>query len=384
MSREFLDLEMERLWTRVWQVACREEEIANAGDYFEYTIGDQSILVVRSDDLLDQRASTTTACIAARGSRRAPATSRRPDPLPATTRWRYALDGRARRGRRPRRVRRACPTTSRLGAVRAECWGGFVFVNADADAEPLLDFLDPLPKLLDPYHLDQMRFRSYQTTILPANWKVVVDAFNEGYHVQGAHAQMLPWTDDVEHRLRAVRDARALRPAAERAPRAAAEPATRPARRRVSTRARSSARWSPASAARSCGRSARSSTSCARPTPPGELLAAYQKRRKELLAARGLDVSEFDAELMTSADDVYWFPNLVGPIYPGSAILFRVRPNGLDPDSAIKDTWVLEWPRPVARLADAEAQVLRRLARARLGRDHRPRTTRTCSRCRPA
>jgi hypothetical protein len=49
---------------------------------------------------------------------------------------------------------------------------------------------------------------------------------------------------------------------------------------------------------------------------------------------------------MTSADDVYCFPNVVGPIYPGSAILFRVRPNGLDPESTIKDTWVLEWPRP--------------------------------------
>ena len=32
----------------------------------------------------------------------------------------------------------------------------------------------------------------------------------------------------------------------------------------------------------------------------------------------------------------------MGPIYPGSAILFRVRPNGLDPDSAIKDIWVLQ------------------------------------------
>ena len=49
---------------------------------------------------------------------------------------------------------------------------------------------------------------------------------------------------------------------------------------------------------------------------------------------------------MTSADDVYCFPNLVGPIYPGSAIVFRIRPNGLDPDSSIKDTWTLEWPRP--------------------------------------
>jgi hypothetical protein len=49
---------------------------------------------------------------------------------------------------------------------------------------------------------------------------------------------------------------------------------------------------------------------------------------------------------MTSADDVFWFPNVVGPIYPGSAILFRVRPLGRDPNRSIKDTWVLEWRAP--------------------------------------
>jgi hypothetical protein len=81
--------------------------------------------------------------------------------------------------------------------------------------------------------------------------------------------------------------------------------------------------------------------------PPGRtLLQAYQQRRMTLLAERGFDVSGLTADLMTSADDVLWFPNVVGPIYPGSAILFRVRPNGRDPNSSIKDTWVLEWPRP--------------------------------------
>ncbi len=49
VSQEFLDLEMEKLWPRVWQVACREEELPETGDYLEYTIGDQSILVVRTD-----------------------------------------------------------------------------------------------------------------------------------------------------------------------------------------------------------------------------------------------------------------------------------------------------------------------------------------------
>jgi hypothetical protein len=76
------------------------------------------------------------------------------------------------------------------------------------------------------------------------------------------------------------------------------------------------------------------------------LLEAYQQRRMELLRSRGLDVSGLEPDQMTSADDVYWFPNMVGPTYPGTAILFRIRPDGLDPDSAIMDLWTLQWPRP--------------------------------------
>ena len=52
-------------------------------------------------------------------------------------------------------------------------------------------------RFLAPYHLDRLHLRTYLSTVLPANWKVAVDAFNEGYHVQGTHPQLLPWTDDV-------------------------------------------------------------------------------------------------------------------------------------------------------------------------------------------
>src|SRR5207302_6310406 len=64
------------------------------------------------------------------------------------------------------------------------------------------------------------------------------------------------------------------------------------------------------------------------------IFVEYQQRRRDLLSSRGLDVSGFSLEQMTSADDVFIFPNLVGPIYPGSAVVFRVRPNGLDPDTS--------------------------------------------------
>src|ERR1700722_19792036 len=47
-SQAFHDLEMERIWMRSWQVACREEEIPRPGDFVEYTLGNENILVVRN------------------------------------------------------------------------------------------------------------------------------------------------------------------------------------------------------------------------------------------------------------------------------------------------------------------------------------------------
>ena len=82
----------------------------------------------------------------------------------------------------------------------------------------------------------------------------------------------------------------------------------------------------------------------ANPLQGETVLSRYQAGRRELLEARGVDVAEFSDDQLTSADDVFFFPNMVGPIYPGIAILFRVRPNGSDPDSCIKDTWFLQWP----------------------------------------
>ena len=45
-SRDFHALEIEKLWKKVWQMACREEEIPEVGDHVLYSIGDQTLIVV--------------------------------------------------------------------------------------------------------------------------------------------------------------------------------------------------------------------------------------------------------------------------------------------------------------------------------------------------
>ena len=49
-SREFFRQEMDRVWGRVWQWACREEHIPEPGDFAVYDIGPNSFLVVRSEE----------------------------------------------------------------------------------------------------------------------------------------------------------------------------------------------------------------------------------------------------------------------------------------------------------------------------------------------
>ena len=48
---DFYRMEAELLWPRVWQMACRLEEIPEPGDFAEYQILDQSVVVVRTPDL---------------------------------------------------------------------------------------------------------------------------------------------------------------------------------------------------------------------------------------------------------------------------------------------------------------------------------------------
>ena len=341
----FLAAEHAHLWARVWQIACREEEIAEAGDVVEYGIGDQSVVVARHTDGTVR--AFHNVCLH-RGARLVDAPGRATDgalrcPFHG---WRYALDGRC--------VEvvdaddfTALPDDLRIPAVRAETWGGFVFVNLDPDAEPLLEFLGPLAEVLAPYHLDRMRLRSVITTVLATNWKAATDAFNEAYHVQAGHAQVLPFVDDVSivyellgkhaHYGRLAGARRVLRPS----PRLGIPDDD------VDEGMILQAMVAGLGGAFLGEERAMVDALLASGPPPGQtLLGEYQERRMALLAARGLDVSGLTTDQMTSVEDIYLFPNIVGPVYPGSAILFRSRPVPGDPDHTIHETFVLEWPDP--------------------------------------
>lgn len=197
-------LEDERLWPRVWQIACTVDCVRAPGDYFEYEIAGLSILVVRGDDgalRAFQNACPHRANLLLRGQGSGLDRIRC-----AYHHWCFDLRGRLKsispEDDRPAQEAR---TTERSGApgrlslvpVRVEAWGGFVFVNPSPDAEPLASFLETLPEELAWVGMEAFSCDAFMTVPLACNWKVVVDAFIETYHLHAVHPQMLAIADDV-------------------------------------------------------------------------------------------------------------------------------------------------------------------------------------------
>lgn len=187
---DFFRMEAEFLWPRVWQMACRLEEIPRPGDFAEYGILDQSVVIVRTDDmgvtafhntcrhrgvrLLDGRGSCGDGIVC---------------PFHG---WCYAADGRNTAVTQPRAFsdRNLEKLELDLSPVRCEAWGGCVWINLDDTAPPLRDCIEPFASVFDAWKVESLRAEWWYACRLPANWKLAEEAFLEQYHVLETHPQL--------------------------------------------------------------------------------------------------------------------------------------------------------------------------------------------------
>ena len=348
LSPEFARLEADKLWPRTWQVACRVEEIPQVGDFVTYDILDESIVVVRAS--AQQIKAYFNVC-QHRGRRLTEGCGRTNVLRCKYHGWTWKLDGAIAKVQ-DREDWNDCPemrdSDLRLQEVLVDTWAGFVFVNMDPQAEPLAKYLEPVPEYIDCFQIETMRYRWYKSIRLPCNWKVALEAFNEGYHVAATHTQLLDYQgDDVTRSFAMGKHGMFGYPTATR-PLGAPSPRTNkpmPADLRPGLVAFFQEMENTLKAiftARDNEAVRRVMTEVAEGTPPMEVFMQSLEFQKQAAIASGAGWPDLTLEQFgKSGVDWHVFPNLIFLHWPDGVLAYRARPNGYDPDSCIYDIWSL-------------------------------------------
>jgi phenylpropionate dioxygenase-like ring-hydroxylating dioxygenase large terminal subunit len=185
----FHDLEMERLWPNIWQWACREEHIPDPGDRYVYDVGHHSVLVVRGAD--SRTRAFVNSCphrgmkFAAEGSRGV----RRANIRCPFHGMSWNLDGTLREVPCRWDFPHIADENFGLDEVACGTWGGFVFINMGANPPSLAEQLEIMPEHFKLWPMHDRYVALHTEKVLPANWKMAMEAFLEAWHVLETHAQ---------------------------------------------------------------------------------------------------------------------------------------------------------------------------------------------------
>lgn len=188
---DFYELECELLWPRVWQMACRLEEIPKPGDFVEYENVGMSVVVVRVSQ--DKIKAYQNACrhravklVEGQGNLQSGFIC----PFHG---WCWGLDGRNTHVLQPEMFAedQLDPCDTALVECRVETAIGCVFINFDNDAPPLRESIEPFATIAEAWHAQSWKVEWWYAARLPVNWKLAMEAFMEGWHTPQTHPQLV-------------------------------------------------------------------------------------------------------------------------------------------------------------------------------------------------
>ncbi len=326
-SPEFARQELDALWTRVWQVAGRVDQVPEPGDYVTYEIGRDSVLAVRGQDGVVR--AFYNVC-QHRGNRLVSAEAgslNGADFQCAYHGWRFSDTGRCEWVHDEDDFPQGSPCGKRnLVEVPCELWAGFIWFNLDPDAAPLREWLDPVADHLDVYRMEDMKRTHWVTVEGDFNWKCVQDNFNESYHLPYVHPQtpavMNEHHSGCQFDMYPSGHARMLMPGGAPGPQYQGRPD-----RTLELMGPDLEFWE------------------LDPEPYLDDLSglreAFQRRKRELGASKGYDFSRYSDEQLTDNYHYTVFPNISFSMKPDGCIWLRAAPHPTDPQKCIFDMWYL-------------------------------------------
>ena len=325
ISPAFFEQEIRHLWPKVWQWACREEQIPEVGDYITYDVGPYSFLIVRSAPT--EIRAYYNACLH-RGTQLRPSESQgsTPDLRCPFHGWTWSLQGELQKLPCRWDFPHVSDAKYRLPEIKIACWGGFVFINMDPEAKPLADHLGVLTEhFKDTWDLKNRYVALHIQKELPTNWKAAQEAFLEAYHVLETHSQTLATAGDANAQYDIFGET------VTRFVHTLGFPSPHYEKPITQQEILDKMGFAPVDAVVGEGQTARS--------------VAAGALRKSLGSQWDVDLSSYSDSEMLDSIEYHLFPNMF--LFPGVSLpmIYRFRPIGMDPGRTIFDLLFL---RPLA------------------------------------
>jgi len=204
-----LDIEKTRIFLRTWQLvgtlshSCGEVDgikrtIADPESFFTAEVAGEPVIVVRDkqgilrafSNVCRHRAGPIALGSGCRNVLRCQYHG-----------WTYTLDGRLIGTPDVEGVEFFDRSTMGMVPLGLEVWEQFIFVNFDAQAEPLASYLGKIPEQARGFQFDGLQFAERRDYVINCNWKVYVDNYLEGYHIPVAHPGLMREIDYANYRI---------------------------------------------------------------------------------------------------------------------------------------------------------------------------------------
>lgn len=218
--------EKNELFSRQWVCAGREEDISTAGSAIVIELLGESIIVARLKDgtlcahynVCRHRGSKLCGTDEKWGLTLNGGIDREFIRCPYHA-WTYGLDGHLINAPHLSKMPDFDMTRFSLHPVGIATWGGFFFLKLSPEPGDIafgrLDaYLGQSPRRLANYPLERLKTAHTISYDVDANWKVIVENYNECYHCSGVHPELcevvplfrkgggysLDWEDGIPHR----------------------------------------------------------------------------------------------------------------------------------------------------------------------------------------
>ena len=195
-SPEFFELEKKYLWTRTWLFVGLASEFGEPGSYRTYTINDAPVVVLRGKDNLLKAFYNTCQH---RGSKLMKDEAGVAHNLRCLYHcWTYDLAGSLQFVPDEHYYSDLRKNERSLKSIRCEQFGSLVFINFDATAKPLMEFLTDIPSVWSDLPINDLRIHDRFSFEIDCNWKCVQDNFAENYHAKYVHEDTIDKVIDAK------------------------------------------------------------------------------------------------------------------------------------------------------------------------------------------